>query len=75
MSRKEKKSLKQKNKRDKKREKALSFVMNIPEDTLQSPQERDYNECPCPKNCTLHGECLLCVAYHAQKNQRPRCER
>ena len=69
------KSKKAKNKRDKKREKALSFVMNIPDDTLQSPWDRGYSECACPKKCTLHGECLLCVAYHTRKCQLPHCEK
>ena len=65
---------KKKHKRDKKREKAFSNLMKIAEDTLQSPMERGFNECPCPKECTLHGECLLCVAYHARKGKLPRCE-
>jgi hypothetical protein len=69
------KSKKAKNKRDKKREKALSFVMNIPDDTLQSPWDRGYSECPCPKKCTLHGECLLCEAYHTRKCQLAHCEK
>ncbi len=65
---------KKKNKRDKKRERALSNIMNIPENTLQTPINRGYSECPCTKNCTIHGECILCVAYHASKDQLPHCE-
>ena len=63
------------NRRDKKRETAFSCVSNISENVLASPVERGYEECPCPKKCTLHGECLLCVAYHSRKGALPRCER
>lgn len=75
MSRRENKSKKVKSRRDKKRERALSCLSLIPDNTFQSPQDRGYGECPCPKNCTLHGECLLCVAYHGRKGMLPRCER
>jgi len=33
---------------------------------LGSPVERGYDECPCPKDCELHGECHLCVAMAAK---------
>lgn len=61
--------------RDKKHESALAYVSNISENVLASPLERGYEECPCPKKCTLHGECLLCLAYHSRKGALPRCER
>ena len=59
----------------KKRTIALSYLHIIPPATLAFPQERGYVECPCTKNCILHGECKLCVAYHARKGKLPRCER
>ncbi|MEJ2052429.1 MAG: hypothetical protein P8X42_00800 [Calditrichaceae bacterium] len=68
-------SLKRKRQRDKKRERAISFLSKIAENTASSPAERGFDECPCTKKCTLHGECLLCVAYHARKNMLPECER
>jgi hypothetical protein len=40
-----------------------------------TPQERGYEVCPCPKDCALHGECVLCVAYHARKGALPYCQR
>ena len=40
-----------------------------------TPQGRGLFECPCTKNCSLHGSCHLCVAYHARKHAQPRCER
>jgi len=47
----------------------------VPDGTPASPQARGFPDCPCPKECTLHGECKLCVAYHARKHALPRCER
>jgi hypothetical protein len=61
--------------RDRKREIALAHMDCVAEGTPATPQERGFNECPCPKRCTLHGECLLCVAYHGRKRKLPRCER
>jgi hypothetical protein len=64
-----------KDKRDKKREVAMAHMDCIADGTLATPKERGYEECPCPKKCTIHGECLLCVAYHGRKHALPRCER
>jgi hypothetical protein len=61
--------------RDRKREVALAHMDCIPSGTSGTPRERGYEECPCPKKCTLHGECLLCVAYHGRKHAPPRCQR
>ena len=47
----------------------------VPAGTPATPEARGYAECPCTKSCTLHGECELCVAYHARKRALPRCER
>jgi hypothetical protein len=60
---------------EKKRAIASAHLNLIPMGTPASPQERGFAECPCPKDCTLHGECSLCVAYHLRKDQLPRCQR
>jgi len=60
---------------DRKREAALAHLRLVPTRTLATPAARGYVECPCPKRCTLHGECELCVAYHARRGLPPRCER
>jgi hypothetical protein len=54
---------------------ASAHLHLIPAKTPASPLERGYKECPCPKDCALHGDCKLCTAYHARKNRLPRCER
>jgi hypothetical protein len=61
--------------RDKKREIAMAYMDRVAPGTSATPQERGFAECPCPKKCTLHGECLLCLAYHGRKHALPRCER
>jgi hypothetical protein len=61
--------------KDKKRIIALSYQHLITAETPANPQQRNFGECPCPKKCTLHGECHLCVAYHGRKKKLPRCER
>lgn len=61
--------------RDKKRVAAMAYVSSIPDSVPASPRERGFDACPCPKNCTLHSECRLCVAYHGRKGALPRCER
>jgi hypothetical protein len=61
--------------RDKKREVATAHLDLVPAGSLTTPQARSFAECPCPKDCTLHGECVICVAYHARKHALPRCER
>jgi hypothetical protein len=40
-----------------------------------TPQARGFDACPCPKDCTLHGECLLCVSFHGHRGEQPRCLR
>jgi hypothetical protein len=60
---------------DKKREIAMMHASCVAAGTLATPKERGFEECPCPKKCTLHGECLLCTAYHGRKNAQPHCER
>ena len=60
---------------DKKRERALASRALVPAGISAAPAERGFAECPCPKDCTLHGECELCVAYHASEKVLPRCER
>jgi hypothetical protein len=62
-------------KRDKRRAIAQAHLPEIPDTVPATPRERGYDACPCPKNCTLHGECRLCTAYHARKGALPRCER
>ena len=61
--------------KDKKRIFASEYLHLVESTMLASPKERGFIECPCPKDCTLHGECHLCIAYHARKNKLPRCER
>jgi hypothetical protein len=61
--------------RDKKRAIAVAHRALVPAGTLASPEARGYGDCPCPKKCTIHGECELCVAYHGRKSALPRCER
>ena len=59
----------------KKRLVAEAHLSIVPEGTPGSPAERGFAECPCTEDCVLHGECLLCVAYHGRKNRLPRCQR
>ena len=61
--------------RDKKREVALAHMDCVAPGTSATPLGRGFAECPCPKKCTLHGECLLCTAYHGRKRALPRCKR
>ena len=58
---------------DKRRAIALAHRDLVPAGTPATPEARGYAECPCPKDCTLHGDCVLCVAYHARRDQAPRC--
>ena len=60
---------------DKKRAIAMAHLSDIPDNVPATPGERGYDVCPCPKKCTLHGECRLCTAYHGRKGALPRCER
>jgi hypothetical protein len=60
---------------DKKRAIASAHLGLVQAGTPAKPEERGFIECPCPKDCTLHGECHLCVAYHSRKGALPRCQR
>jgi hypothetical protein len=60
---------------DKKRALATAHLSAVPAGEPATPQARGYESCPCPKDCTLQGECLLCVAYHGRKDALPRCLR
>lgn len=62
-------------KKDKKRNIALAYQHLVTDDLPATPQQRNFDECPCTERCTLHGECHLCVAYHARKHRLPYCER
>lgn len=53
-------------------EKYLHLVSDSVETT---PEARGFSTCPCPKTCTIKGDCRLCTAYHARKGKLPRCER
>ena len=59
----------------KKRAVALAHLSIVPSGTPATPADRGFAECPCPKECVLHGDCLPCVAYHGRKNVLPRCLR
>jgi hypothetical protein len=61
--------------RDKKRAIAMAHLALVAAGTPATPEARGYTDCPCPKKCTLHGECHFCVAYHGRKGVLPRCER
>jgi hypothetical protein len=60
---------------EKKRSIGLANLHLVPAEALITPQARGFAECPCTKECVLHGDCRLCVAYHARKSASPRCER
>lgn len=60
---------------DKKRAIAEAHLSLVAPDAPATPQARGFGECPCPKKCPIHGECRLCVATHARKGAKPRCER
>ena len=54
---------------------AAENLAAVPADEPATPQARGFAECPCPKDCGLHGDCLLCVAYHLRRGDPPRCAR
>jgi hypothetical protein len=61
---------------DRKRVTAASFLYLVAAGEAASPQDRGFATCPCTKDCPLHGECRLCVAYHAgRRDEQPRCVR
>lgn len=59
----------------KKRIIAEAHLADLSPGLAATPEERGFESCPCPKDCCLHGSCLLCVAYHGRKGKLPRCER
>lgn len=61
--------------KDRKRRKAEANLADVPPGTPATPQARGFSECPCPKACTLHGECMLCAAFHGRRHRPPRCLR
>jgi hypothetical protein len=62
-------------KADRKRATAQSFLHLVAAGEAAAPQDRGFASCPCTKHCTMHGDCVLCVAYHAgRRSERPRCE-
>jgi hypothetical protein len=60
---------------DKKRIIASEYLHLVTSTMRATPQERGFADCPCQKDCELHGECHLCTAYHGRKNKLPRCQR
>jgi hypothetical protein len=63
-------------KADRRRATAESFLHLVHPGEAATPQARGFPDCPCARSCPLHGDCLLCVAYHAgRRDERPRCER
>jgi hypothetical protein len=60
---------------DKKRAIASAHLHLVAAGTPATLQERGYETCPCPKDCALHGGCVLCVAYHARNGALPYCQR
>ena len=32
-------------------------------------------DCPCPKDCSRHGKCCICVAHHREHGKLPVCLR
>ena len=62
-------------KADKKRATAEANLSALPAGEPATPLARGFEACPCQKDCTLHGECLCCVAYHGSRSELPRCLR
>lgn len=60
---------------DKKRSIASAHLYLVPAAAPATPQERGYTDCPCLKDCVLHGDCRFCIAYHGRKRVLPSCER
>ena len=60
---------------EKKRLTALAHLpLVLPGEPL-TPEDRGLQVCPCPTDCTLYADCLLCVAYHAHRGVLSRCRR
>ena len=54
---------------------ATAALNLLPATTLATPLERGLSDCPCKKDCGLHGDCRLCVAFHLTSNELPKCQR
>lgn len=63
------------NTKTRKQLKAEKYLHLITETCAKNPTERGLEECPCQSKCSLHGDCLLCTAYHTSKGKLPFCER
>lgn len=61
-------------KAERKRALATEALPSVSPAEPATPAARGFETCPCSKDCTLHGKCLLCVAYHGRSGKRPRCE-
>ena len=59
---------------DKKRGIATAHLSLVLAGTASTPGEWGFAACPCTKKCSIHGECLLCIAYHGRKGRPPCCE-
>ena len=62
-------------KADKKRATAEASLSLVAAGGPATPAARGFAICPCAEDCTLHGDCLPCVAFHAARGERPRCDR
>jgi hypothetical protein len=62
-------------KADKKRSIAEANLTLVAAGEPATPEARGFAACTCTKDCTLHGDCLPCVAFHASRGERPRCDR
>jgi hypothetical protein len=62
-------------KADEKRATAEAGLSLVAADEPATPEARGFADCPCPKDCTLHRDCLSCVAFHAGRRELPRCVR
>jgi hypothetical protein len=60
---------------DRKRATAAENLSLVPAGEPATPEARGFSACTCTKDCTLHGDCLPCVAYHAGRGEQPRCVR
>jgi hypothetical protein len=58
---------------EKKRAIAVSHLADLAPGTPATPAERGLEACPCPGSCILHGQCLLCTAFHGRKGRLPVC--
>ena len=58
---------------DRKRTIAMAHLADLDAGVPATPEERGLAACPCPGNCILHGQCLLCTAFHGRKGRLPMC--